>query len=191
MGGCISVSYYSYISYVLTIDSPPNSHSGWSDSCFIKPCSSRWLQQSAGQDNKNLPILPPCEELLPPTTPKDSSEAPFEAVLARDGFFLCAQFCSPSSPPPLRLRMSGRSTRSKVPTRLLFADPFQKRLKRRRSSKRHQRRIELFQLAVREDRVQLLVARLAERRSLLRLSPARFGMKMVQGNQLGRHFSPA
>jgi len=34
-----------------------------------------------------LPILPPCEELLPPTTPKDSSEAPFEAVLARDGFF--------------------------------------------------------------------------------------------------------
>src|SRR5437660_1167766 len=80
--------------------------------------------------------------------------------------------------------MSGRSTRSKVPTRLLFADPFQKRLKRRRSSKRHQRRIELFQLAVREDRVQLLVARLAERRSLLRLSPARFGVKMMQRDQL-------
>src|SRR3954465_10222477 len=49
------------------------------------PLGSRSSQP--GGTIKNLPILPPCEELLPPTTPKDSSEAPFEAVLARDGFF--------------------------------------------------------------------------------------------------------
>src|SRR3954467_2388312 len=57
---------------------------------------------------KNLPILPPCEELLPPTTPKDSSEAPFEAVLARDGFFYALNFpltISPASAlPPGGLR---------------------------------------------------------------------------------------
>src|SRR3954471_1182498 len=52
---------------------------------FRVPLGSRSSQP--GGTIKNLPILPPCEELLPPTTPKDSSEAPFEAVLARDGFF--------------------------------------------------------------------------------------------------------
>src|SRR3954468_6402950 len=54
---------------------------------------------SVGRDNKNLPILPPCEELLPPTTPKDSSEAPFEAVLARDGFFYALTAAADALPP--------------------------------------------------------------------------------------------
>src|SRR3954467_11686755 len=59
---------------------------------------------------KNLPILPPCEELLPPTTPKDSSEAPFEAGLARDGFFYAHHYSQPAHcPPPRRSRLQART----------------------------------------------------------------------------------
>ena len=77
-----------------------------------------------------------------------------------------------------------RLDRSKIPIRLLLADPFQKRLKLRRFTKRFERGIDLFQLDVGKHRVELLVAWLAKGHALLGLSAARFGVEMMQRDQV-------
>jgi len=92
---------------------------------------------------------------------------------------------------PSRIRVVPRLNRSEIPIRLLLADPFEEGLKLWRDSQRVERGDELFQLDVREGRVQLLVARFAKRYPLLGLPAARLGMEVMERNQVGRNFTTA
>ena len=77
-----------------------------------------------------------------------------------------------------------RLNRAEITPRLLLANPFQKRLKLRRFPQRLERGIDLLQFDIRKHRVKLLVAWLAERHALLGLAAARFGVEMMQRDQV-------
>src|ERR1700722_16488956 len=62
-------------------------HSTWHAPCCTRVMQSRCHLQTVRQALLKLPFFPRCEGLSPPTT-RGALQAPFEAVLARDGFFM-------------------------------------------------------------------------------------------------------